>query len=118
MQKALLTLALAAAFSLVGQAEKKTVTGYLVDQACSKELAAKGPKALAGHDRACALMDTCSQSGFGVVTEDGRFLAFDPAGSKRALAAIKTSKKEQDYKVTVTGDQQGETIKVASLQIQ
>jgi hypothetical protein len=63
-------------------------------------------------------MGPCAESGFGVLTSDGKFIAFDAAGNKRAIAAIKASKKEKDYKVTVSGDQQGETIKVASLKIQ
>jgi hypothetical protein len=97
--------------------ETKTISGYLVDKACSQELAAKGQKALAGHDRMCALMEPCAKSGFGVVTGDGKFIAFDAAGNKKALAAIKASKKEQDYRVTVTGDQQGDIIKVAALKL-
>jgi hypothetical protein len=118
IQRAFQIAALTAVAVAAGLAENKTITGYLVDKACSQELAAKGQKALAGHDRMCSLMGACAKSGFGVVTDDGKFIAFDAAGSKRAAAAIKASKKEEDYKVTVTGDQQGETIKVASLKIQ
>jgi hypothetical protein len=70
---------------------------------------------MAGHNRDCALMDSCLESGFGVMTADGKFIAFDAAGNKKAVEAIKANKKDQDYRITVTGDQQGDTMKVASL---
>jgi hypothetical protein len=44
-------------------------------------------------------------------------LSFDAAGSQKALAAIKASKKEDDLKVEVTGEIQGDTIKVVSLKL-
>jgi hypothetical protein len=102
----------------MGLGANTTVTGYLVDKACSQELAAKGKQALAQHDRSCSLMDACAGSGFGVVTDSGEFVAFDAAGSKKAVAAIKAAKRDQDFKVTVTGDRQGGVIKVASLKIE
>jgi hypothetical protein len=61
-------------------------------------------------------MPPCQQSGYGVFTEDNKFLVFDTAGNTKALAALKKSKKD-DLKVTVTGDVQGDTIKVASLKL-
>jgi hypothetical protein len=107
-----------ATFALFLQAETKTLSGYLVDKACSAELTAKGLTALAGHDRECALMDSCLESGFGVVTKDGKFIAFDAGGNKKAVESIKASKKDKNYQVTVTGDQQGDTIRVATLKIE
>ena len=107
------------AFSLAaGLATAATVTGYLVDKACSQELAAKGKQALAQHDRSCSLMDTCAQSGYGVVTGEGKFIPFDAAGNKKAIAAIKAAKKDDDFKVTVTGEQSGQVFKVATIKIE
>jgi hypothetical protein len=111
-------LTVLAAFALAPvQGANTTVTGYLVDKACSQELAAKGTQALAQHDRSCSLMDACAQSGYGVVTGDGKFVPFDAAGNKKAIAAIKAAKKDDDFKVTVTGEQQGPVLKVASLKL-
>jgi hypothetical protein len=69
------------------------------------------------HTRQCALMPSCQKSGFGVFTYDNKFLSFDTAGSQKALAAIKASKKEDDLKVEVTGEIEGNIIKVASLKL-
>ena len=69
------------------------------------------------HTRQCALMPECQKSGYGVFTYDNKFLKFDEAGSRKALAALKASKKEDDLKVEVTGEVQGDTIKVATLKL-
>ena len=63
-------------------------------------------------------MPPCQQSGYGVVTSDNRFLAFDASGTAKVLDALKASSKKDNLKVSVTGDVQGDTIKVASLKLQ
>ena len=103
---------------VMARAESSTINGYLVDKQCSKGLATQGKKAVAEHDRTCILMDVCVQSGFGVLTEDGTFIEFDEAGSKKAAEALESSAKEKDFKVTVTGDRRGDRIKVESLKLQ
>ena len=101
----------------VGLAEQKTVTGYLMDKACSADVIKKGEAAAKGHDVGCLTMDDCAQTGFGVITPDNKFITFDAAGNKQALATLKAAKKKTDLRVTVTGDQTGSSIKVASLKL-
>lgn len=100
--------------------------GVLIDQMCSSKAEVRivsGPRLEGGmivaeaHTRQCALMPACQKSGYGVFTWDNKFLKFDEAGTRKALAALKASKKEDYLKVEVTGDLQGDTIKVASLKL-
>ena len=98
-------------------AEQKTVAGTLMDKACSADNIKKGAKAIKEHDVGCALMDDCMKSGYGVVTSDGKFLTFDTAGNKKAMAALKSTTKKTDLQVTVTGDVAGDTIKVSTIQM-
>jgi hypothetical protein len=102
------------------------VKGVLIDEMCSSKAEVRivsGPRLEGGmivaeaHTRECALMPACQKSGYGVFTYDNKFLKFDEAGSRKALAALKASKKEDDLKVEVTGEIQGDTIKVASLKL-
>ena len=81
----------------------------MVDVACSAKVKAD-PDA---HTRDCAL--TCSKSGFGIVTPDGAFLKFDAKGNEQAVATLKDTQKKDRLRVTVTGNRDGDTIKVASL---
>jgi hypothetical protein len=62
-------------------------------------------------------MPPCVGSGYGVLTADGKFITLDDAGNKKAEAALKASKKTDNLKVQVTGDQSGETIKVTNLKL-
>jgi hypothetical protein len=117
-------LAVLACFA--GIAPAADFQGILIDKECSSKAEPRivpGPRLEGGmivaeaHTRQCALMPACQKSGYGVFTYDNKFLMFDDAGNRMALAAIKTSKKEDDLKVEVTGEIQGDKIKVTSLKL-
>ena len=93
------------------------IEGVLMDKMCSAKAVSGGQKAAADHTTECALMPGCQKSGFGVFTADNRFLTFDAAGNTKALEALKATKKKENLKVQVTGDVQGDTVKVASLKL-
>jgi hypothetical protein len=102
---------------LTGIASAADVQGVLMDRMCSMKAMKEGQQAAHMHTRDCALMPDCQKSGYGVFTADGKFISLDDAGNAKAVAALKASKKKEDLKVQVTGDMQGETIKVASLKL-
>lgn len=102
---------------LAGTVSAADIHGVLMDKMCSAKAVTGGQSVATAHDRECALMPPCQKSGYGVFTEDNRFLVFDSAGNTKALAALKKSKKKDDLKVTVSGEVQGDTIKVASLKL-
>jgi Tfp pilus assembly ATPase PilU len=105
----LLTLSLLASPAL---AETKTFTDVsVVDVACSKKVAADADS----HTRDCALM--CQKSGYGIVTEDKKFIKFDADGNAKVLEALKASDKKDHLRVTVSGDVKGDTMKVSSVQL-
>src|SRR4051812_1955662 len=91
---------------LVPIAAAETLSGTVVDLMC------RG-KDLAGHTRECAV--TCSRSGYGLVTADGKFLKFDEAGNARTLTALKKLTREKDLKAKVTGTVAGEVLKVEAI---
>ncbi|MEW6320603.1 MAG: hypothetical protein AB1635_05895 [Acidobacteriota bacterium] len=102
------------AFSVtLAAAQAPSVTGTLIDNMCFKP--SMGQAELAKHTRECALMDGCVKAGYAVVTADGHVYKLDAAGNEKAVAALKASTKAADLKVTVTGPNEGGTIKVASI---
>ncbi|PWU03588.1 MAG: hypothetical protein C5B51_18800 [Terriglobia bacterium] len=112
---------------LAATASAAQFKGVIIDQTCSAkaELRLAGvPQTLQGgmivaeaHTRECALMPACQKSGYGIFTWDNKFFKFDEAGSRKALDAIKASKKEDDLEVEVTGELQGDVIKVTALKL-
>jgi hypothetical protein len=83
----------------------------VIDVACSKKMAADADS----HTRDCALM--CEKSGYGIITSDKKFLKFDADGNAKILAALKASDEKDHLRVNVTGDVQGDTIKVTSVKL-
>jgi len=104
--------------SVAGALFAAEVEGTLMDKMCSMKAAKEGQKAAAMHTRQCAMMPDCEKSGYGVFTTDNRFLAFDAAGSEQAVSALKASQKKDNLKVKVSGDIEGDSIRVASLKLQ
>jgi hypothetical protein len=83
----------------------------VVDVNCSKKVA-EAPDA---HPRACALK--CAASGFGIITSDNRFLRFDAAGNTQIVEALKASDKKDHLRVNVSGEVQGDTLKVTLVKL-
>lgn len=84
-------------------------SGTVVDVMC------RG-KDLASHTRECAV--TCSKSGYGLVTADGKFLKFDEGGNARTLSSLKKLTREKDLKAKVSGTLSGDVLHVESIDFQ
>jgi len=105
----------------------ETIKGVLMDEMCSAKADLRisgasgtlvGGRIVAeAHTRECALMPQCQKSGYGVYTDGNKFLKFDEAGNRKALAAIKASTRLDDLEVEVTGEVKDDTIRVTSLKI-
>lgn len=83
----------------------------VVDVSCSKRAAADPDS----HTRDCALK--CAGSGFGIITNDQKFLKFDAEGNAKVTEALKASSKKDHLRVNVDGDVQGDTLKVTSIEL-
>lgn len=119
-----------AAFALLGaDAKPTTVQGVLIDKECSvraetRMVSGSNPHLEGGmlwaytHDKKCLLMPACQRTGYGVFTyESNKFLAFDAAGNQKALALIHGSKKDDDMRVEVAGEIDGDKMKVSGLKL-
>ncbi len=83
----------------------------VVDVNCSKKVAANPDS----HTRECALK--CSASGYGILTKDNQFLKLDAKGNASIVDALKASDKKDHLRVDVTGDVEGNTLKVTSINL-
>jgi hypothetical protein len=93
-------------------AETKTFNDVaVVDVACSKKVVAD----VDSHTRECALK--CQKSGFAIVTPDKQILKLDASGNAKVAEALKASDKVDHLRVNVSGDLQGDTLKVTSVKL-
>lgn len=83
----------------------------VIDVNCSTKAAADPDS----HTRACAIK--CEASGFGIVTKDKQFVKFDEAGNAKIKDELKASDKKDHLRVDVSGDLQGDTLKVTSVKL-
>ena len=83
----------------------------VIDVNCHTKFA-KDPDA---HPRACAL--TCGASGYGIFTQDGKYLKFDRKGNDEILSELKASDRKDHLRVDVAGDVEGDMLKVTSVKL-
>jgi hypothetical protein len=85
----------------------------VVDVECSKHTAttAAGDK----HTRDCAL--DCADSGFAIITADDKVVKLDKAGNEKMAAALKESKAVDHVRVNVSGEQDGDVLKVTAVKV-
>lgn len=109
--KRLFAAAILVAFSALpalAQAEKTWTNVPVVDTMCYSKVK-DDPDS---HPRSCAMK--CSGSGYGIVA-DGEYLKLDKTGNEKLIAALKESKKTDHLRVTVTGERDGDTVKVSAI---
>lgn len=83
----------------------------VIDVSCSKKAAANAD----AHTKECAL--ACEKSGYGILTEDQKFLKFDAKGNAEILKELKASDKTDHLRVDVKGDVKGDTLRVESVKL-
>jgi hypothetical protein len=103
--------------TMIGQTDRQKISGYLVDSVCADGHATE-PGYVEKHDKRCQLMDGCIKSGYSLVTADKKVLKFDSKGNEQALALIKATDRDKEWKVVVTGKVNGQTIAVSSIALE
>ncbi|HEY2460077.1 MAG TPA: hypothetical protein VGI16_04685 [Candidatus Acidoferrum sp.] len=112
MRKFICGLALVGLMSLPAFAAKETFKDVaVVDSKCSAKVA----DAPDTHTRECAI--ACAASGFGIITSDKKFIKFDKEGNTKIVEALKASDKKDHLRVDVSGDVEGDTLKVSSIKL-
>jgi hypothetical protein len=96
--------------------QKDSFTGVLIDQACGSKMTEKDnpEEAAAAHTKSCAMKDACQKSGYGLIS--GKvLLRFDENGNKLAKDYLQSAQEDNNLRVTVMGERQGDSIKVTSI---
>lgn len=114
MLRSLITLP-ALCVALMTPLAAETVTGLLMDQKCWRMADDKSHAGASKNTRRCMLMHDCVESGYGVVTAEGDFYIFDHDGSDKAHSILVKSACEDSVEIEVTGEIDGNTLKVKSI---
>jgi hypothetical protein len=96
-------LAVVLSLTALGMADDKvTLTGNIVDKACSAKVAKKDDPQAAAALEAKDCVVRCSKGGLGIYA-DGKYTEFDEAGAAKAKTALEKSTKDKGAKFKVTG---------------
>ena len=112
MKKLILLLTLLAAIPVFA-AQQTWTNVSVMDGMCLAKLKATPDK----HTVKC-LLQCAAEGGLGIITEDGAYLKLDDAGKQKLTALLKATDKADHIRVNVTGEQDGDTIKVADISLQ
>jgi len=92
---------------------QKTWSGYLMDKMCSKRKAGDMDKMIA-HTKTCLTEESCATTGYGVVVGK-KFIPFDTKGNEITANYLKTTSKDKDFKIEVTGTMKKNKITVKDI---
>ncbi|MGI8959798.1 MAG: hypothetical protein ACR2IV_08580 [Bryobacteraceae bacterium] len=93
------------------------VQGVVIDHSCAEDILKHGRQIILKQRRDCSLMKHYLRDGYGVVTDDQKFYSFDDAGNKKAVQLLKNIPDKDNLKVIVTGNVEGDTIKVTDMSL-
>jgi hypothetical protein len=117
VKRIVLVLVLTAASAISTFAADTVVKGYLLDPSCTANLV-KHDRSAAGHGKGCLQLADCAKLGYGVLTDDRKFIKFDKDGDEQAEKFIAALEKTKDTKVAVTGVVHGDTMTVSKIELQ
>jgi hypothetical protein len=93
------------------------IQGVVIDSNCGDDILKHGRQIILKQRRDCSLRQHYVRDGYGIVTDDQKFYRFDDAGNKKALQLLKNIPDKDNLKVIVSGDIDGETIKVGRMSL-
>ena len=104
-------------FALASLVYGTEVQGVVIDRDCAQDILKYGRQVIVKKRRQCSLMKDYVRSGYGIITDDRKFLRFDDPGNKKVLALLRNTSERDNLKVIVTGEIDGDTIKVAEMSL-
>lgn len=113
MRTTLHALCVLLAMACLGQGTK--IQGVVIDRNCADDIVKHGRQIILKQRRECSLLRNYVRDGYGILTDDRKFFRFDEAGNKMALQLLKNTPDKDNLKVVVSGDVDGDTIRVSQM---
>lgn len=91
--------------------------GVLADWNCAQDMARHGREQVLRQNRSCSMMKNYERDAYGLITQDNKYYRLDENGKRLARELLSKSPDKDNLKVIVTGDIDGETIKVTNMSL-
>jgi hypothetical protein len=89
--------------------------GVLADWNCTQDMVRNGRDKVLKQNRNCSLVKNYDRAAYGLITRDKKCFRLDDNGNKLARELLANSPNKDNLKVIVSGDIDGDTIKVTNM---
>lgn len=100
--------------SLAGAADFQ---GVIADWNCTQDMVRSGREATLKQKRSCSLVKNYNRAAYGLITEEKKFYRLDEAGNQQVRQLLAHTPDKDNLKVVVSGDLEGDTIKVKNMSL-
>ena len=91
------------------------IQGVVADWNCTENMVRMGREKTLRQNRRCSLMKNFKRTAYGLITDDKKFYRLDGAGNQHIIELLANTPDKDNLKVVVSGDIQGNTIKVSNI---
>jgi hypothetical protein len=89
--------------------------GLIVDWKCAKQIVHDGREKTFQDNQNCRLMNNYNRPQYGLITDDKKFYRLDDPGNHRILELLQNTPDKDNLKVVVTGEIDGDVVKVSNI---
>lgn len=114
MRKIAVLFCLMAGLQCLAAAE---LQGVIADWNCTEAMVRNGREATLRQRSGCSLVKNYKRAGYGLITDDKKFYRLDDAGNRQARQLLGGTTDKDNLRVVVTGEIEGNTIKVTNMSL-
>jgi hypothetical protein len=91
--------------------------GVIADWNCTQDMVQHGRAKVLKDRRDCSLTRNFRRSAYGLITDDKKFYKIDPQSNPRVIEVLSNSPDKDNLRVIITGDLQGNNLKIDTISI-
>jgi hypothetical protein len=89
--------------------------GVLTDWDCTQDMVRYGREQTLRKRKDCSLAQNFRRSAYGLITDDKKFYKIDPQSNDRVIQILADSPNKDSLKVVISGDLNGNTLKINTI---
>lgn len=89
--------------------------GVIADWNCTQDMVRNGRAKVLKQNRNCSMMKNYNRAAYGLITSDKKYYRLDDNGNNLARQLLSNTPDKDNLKVVVSGDVEGDTIKVTNM---
>ena len=102
---------------LAGASQATELQGLLTDWNCTEDMVRYGREKVLKQRPACSLAKNFRRSVYGLLTDEKKFYKIDPQDTDRVVEILSNSPNKDNLKVVISGDLDGNTLKINTISI-